>query len=556
MFMTSRARESIDMMEAISRSQAVIEFDLSGIVIRANDNFCRTMGYSAAEIQGRHHSMFCEPDHSGSDEYRSFWAGLKAGEARSGTFKRLGKNGLTVWIEASYSPVSRNGCPYKIVKIASDVTRARTKALEDGGTLDAVSRSQAVIEFSPDGKVIGANENFCRSLGYAEGEIVGRHHSMFCQEAYADSVDYIRFWTDLASGMHQSGEFVRVGKGGRLVWIQAAYNPIIGADGRVIKVVKFATDVTDRMASIEVVAKAMRSLADGDLSQSLDVPFVPSMEALRGDFNEAVARLREIVGSIGSGAEVMAIRSEQIGSSAQDLLRRAEGQAASLEQTAAALDELTSTVAETSRRAVEVGNLASATRTAAEVSGEVVDRAIDAMSRIETSSTEIGSISGMIDEIAFQTNLLALNAGIEAARAGDAGRGFAVVAQEVRSLAQRSAEAARSIQQLIAASTVNVKEGSNLVGATGSALKDILGRLGDIDANVSAIAGTAQEQTIGIREIGASVHSLDDATQNNAALADENSSASADMATQAEELRRLVATFRVDDAMASFRSAA
>jgi PAS domain S-box len=547
MFMTSRARDSVCLMEAVSRSQAVVEFDLDGNVLGANENFCRIMGYTEAEIKGKHHSLFCDKDQVASEEYRAAWAGFRNGTFKSGTFRRLSKDGNVVWIAGSYTPVMRNGRAYKVVKTASDVTAAKAKAVEDAGRLDALFRATAVIEFDPAGTVLFANENLCRALGYSVDEILGKNHADLCDRDYVSSAEYKTFWEKLTNGHFQSGEFVRLGKGGRQVWIQGAYNPILADDGRVVKIMTIAADVTSRMTSIELTGDAIRRLANGDLSRTLDDPFVPSMEGLRIDFNEALVRLRGIVGRIGSSAEIMAVRSEQLGSSSADLLRRAEGQAASLEQTAAALDELTSTVAETSRRATEAGALTHSTRNAAEESGKVVDRAIEAMSRIENSSREIGSISGMIDELAFQTNLLALNAGIEAARAGDAGRGFAVVAQEVRTLAQRSAEAAKNIQALLSTSNTNVKEGSRLVFATGDALKNILERLTEIDANVSAIAGTANEQAIGIREIGVSVHSLDQTTQNNAALADENSAASADMAAQADDLRRLVGTFKLED---------
>ena len=271
-----------------------------------------------------------------------------------------------------------------------------------------------------------------------------------------------------------ANEFLRFGKGGKEIWIQAAYNPIIDDKGKVCKVVKFATDVTERMGAVGTLAKALKGLSDGDLTQNLDKPFVPTMEKVRHDFNDAVEKLRLAMHSVGTNAEAIAAGSTEIRSAADDLSKRTEQQAASVEETAAALEQITTTVADSSRRAEEAGHLVAATRDNAERSGAVVRNAITAMGQIENSSREISNIIGVIDDIAFQTNLLALNAGVEAARAGDAGKGFAVVAQEVRELAQRSAKAAKEIKALINTSGEQVKSGVSLVGQTGKALEEIV----------------------------------------------------------------------------------
>lgn len=532
-------------LDAISKSQAIIEFDLKGNVLTANENFCNALGYRLNEIVGKHHSMFCEPAYTATPEYRAFWARLGRGEYDAGAYKRLAKGNREIWIQASYNPVSRGGKPYKVVKFAADITAAKKQAVEDSGKLEAISRSQAVIEFTPKGEILTANENFCQAMGYSLAEIIGKHHSIFCDPAYTRTEDYSSFWRRLADGEFIANEFVRFGKGGREIWIQAAYNPIVDADGKIYKVVKFATDVTQRMSAISLLGGALRQLSEGDLTRTVDTPFVPSMEQLRQDFNTAVTGLAETMKTIGANATAIAAGSNEIGGSADSFSKRTEQQAASIEETAAALEEITTTVNDSSRRADEAGRLVAVTKQGAEQSGVVVRNAVAAMGQIEQSSREITNIIGVIDDIAFQTNLLALNAGVEAARAGEAGKGFAVVAQEVRELAQRSAKAAKEIKALINTSSDLVKNGVGLVGQTGKALEEIVTQVGDINGNVVAIVEASKEQATGLKEINQAVNTLDQATQQNAAMVEESTAASHNLANEAEMLRLLLARFRL-----------
>ncbi|EPE95773.1 methyl-accepting chemotaxis protein [Rhizobium grahamii] len=540
--------DSKHVLDAISKSQAIIEFDLKGNVLAANENFCGALGYSLTEIVGKHHSMFCDPAYAATAEYREFWARLGRGEYDAGAYKRLAKGAREIWIQASYNPVFKHGRPYKVVKFAADITDVKKKSVEDAGKLDAISRSQAAIEFTPTGEILTANENFCSAMGYSLTEITGKHHGMFCDPAYIRTDEYANFWRRLAQGEFISNEFVRYGKGGKEIWIQAAYNPIKDANGRVYKVVKFATDVTQRMSAISQLGEALRHLSEGDLTKTVDSPFVPSMEQLRHDFNATVAKLAETVKTIGESAHAIAAGSREIGSAADSFSKRTEQQASSIEETAAALEQITTTVNDSSHRADEAGKLVAKTKLGAEQSGLVVRNAVSAMDQIEQSSREITNIIGVIDDIAFQTNLLALNAGVEAARAGEAGKGFAVVAQEVRELAQRSASAAKEIKSLITTSSELVRNGVNLVGETGKALETIVAQVGDINVNVAAIVEGSKEQATGLKEINQAVNSMDQATQKNAAMVEESTAASHKLAGEAEALRGLLAQFRLDEA--------
>ncbi|RZJ41659.1 MAG: PAS domain S-box protein, partial [Brevundimonas sp.] len=336
--------------------------------------------------------------------------------------------------------------------------------------LAAVDRSQAVIEFELDGTVRTANPNFLAVVGYALDEIRGRHHSLFMDPAEAAGAEYRAFWRRLNAGEFITDKFVRYGKGGARAVIEASYNPILDADGRPYKVVKFATDVTaaelerERRAEadrrdaeiqtlvVEDTGRGLAAMAAGDLSYRITSDFPGRYGPLREDFNHAMAAMDDAMDVIRANAGSMQSGAHEISHAAEDLSRRTERQAASLEETAAALDQITATVKKTAENARSADAVVSQARGQAETGGEVVQRAVAAMGQIERSSDQISQIIGVIDEIAFQTNLLALNAGVEAARAGDAGRGFAVVASEVRSLAQRSADSAREIKTLISAS--------------------------------------------------------------------------------------------------------
>lgn len=354
-------------LAAISRSMAMIEFTPDGIVLDANENFCSAMGYSVEEVRGKHHRIFCEEAFYRSEEYAKLWRDLARGEPVSGTFLRLNKGGKEIWLEASYMPVYGPDRQVRsVIKIATDISARVYEEHQNESMLAAIGRSMAVIEFTPDGKVITANENFLKTMHYSLNEIVGQHHSMFCHRSESESPNYRAFWASLNRGEYHSHRFERKDKFGHMVYLEASYNPLFDTKGRLYKVVKFASNITEQVTTLQTAAESAHST---------------SVQ------NDACAR---------KGSEVV----QQTVQIIQDISRDLNEAAVS----------------------------------------------IDAVSK---QSDIIGTIVQTIRGIADQTNLLALNAAIEAARAGEHGRGFAVVADEVRSLAARTSQATVEIVEVV-----------------------------------------------------------------------------------------------------------
>ena len=416
-------------VDSMDRCLARIEFSLDGTIQTANQNFLAAVDYPLHEIVGKHHAIFVDPAYAASQEYADFWRRLGRGETFSGQFKRFKKSGEPLWIDATYLPVlETNGRIKKIVKFARDITTLKTQEILLTNFNQAVHQQFAVIEFTPAGNILSANENFLTALGYERHEIVGQHHKMFVGLEYQSSSEYEKFWRDLASGRRISGEFQRFRKNGTPIWISAAYNPIIDENGNIASIVKYATDISETVQARQKSATISAS----------------------------------IFGSV---------------------------------------NQFASTITDISKNVQRTADLAKdATQIASETCSSV--------KQLDESSRIIGRVVEVIQELADQTNLLALNATIESARAGEAGRGFAVVASAVKDLAKQTATATKNIETNVGVIQERI---TDVVAATESISQCV----SQVNCNMVTISAAVEEQSVTISDISKTadgLRSLNDST--------------------------------------------
>lgn len=545
-------------LDAIDRVQSVIEFDLEGRVLTANDNFLALMGYALQDVVGRHHRMFCEPSHSGSEQYQMFWKQLADGKVQSGEFKRLSQDGSEVWIRASYNPIlDPEGRPLKVVKYATDITESKRRSAHFEGQNAAINRVQAVIEFDLSGKVLNANENFLKVMGYRAEEVVGQHHRMFCEPGYARSRDYAMFWERLGRGEYNADEYRRVGKHGKDVWIQASYNPILDASGRPTKVVKFATDITQArhqssefQSKLEAISRSqaviefnlqgnvlaansnfLRTLGytaeevegkhhsmfcNSELVQSAEYrhfwadlaegKFQSGRFCRRGKHDAQVwiqATYNPILDVDGKPYKIVKYAMD-----ITDQVGREQQITSKVKAISAVLEELSSSIASTSDGSERSNGLAQQTQQQAEDGSRLLTKSRQAIVEMQRSSGDIHEIIETIGEIAGQTHLLAFNAAIEAARAGEHGVGFSVVADEVRKLAEKSANATRQIAKLINETSHRVEEGSRISEQVEEAFNQIVRSVGSTTGSIGAIHGATRQQATATETVATLLNEL------------------------------------------------
>jgi methyl-accepting chemotaxis protein len=542
---------------AIRRSQAVIEFDIDGTILDANENFLNAVGYDRGEVVGKNHRIFVGETERNAPAYQEFWASLARGEPLTAEYLRFAKGGKRIWLQATYTPILNGlGKPVKVIKFATDITAQKEATANLEGQIAAIRKSQAVIEFDLAGTVLDANENFLATVGYTLTEIKGRHHRIFVDPAEHGTEAYRKFWEKLGRGEFDEGQYRRFGKGGREIWLQATYNPIFDAMGKPYKVVKFATDITANrsaqqalQAAVADTRKVVGAAMARDLTQRITLAGkAGDIADLCSGVNELVGSFAEVIGTVATISHQLSTGADRISEDSRDLAVRTEEQASSLEETAATTEELAASVKQSAERAREATGLGETANGIANRGGTIVGEAVGAMERIEKASGDIAEIITVIDNIAFQTNLLALNAAVEAARAGDAGKGFAVVASEVRALAQRSSEAANDIKALISNSTQQVATGVRLVKDAGTALAEIVGSSTSVAAALADISSASNEQANGIEEVAKVVAHMDDMTQRNSSMAEQSAAVARELQKATDELKRMVERFTIGGA--------
>lgn len=685
-YLTDITTERTKLLNAQAEEQArnnaigVSELTPEGMFVHNNESFLNKMGYSQQELQGRDQLAFICPDQVA--QFRGLLRKvIDTSTAITESICRLSKEGERIWFKTTFAPIKHgDDQQVKIMMYSFDVTNEIVQKLDNEGRIEAISRAQAMIEFDTQGNILSFNDNFTKVMGYNTHELVGKHHSILVTDKYRNSPEYQQLWDKLRRGEFESGYFPRIAKSGNEVWLQASYNPIIGIDGKVNRIVKFAIDVTDAVkkdaerkkqaeeavmikftlesstnnlmvadnngiitymnpATLELmkhsaetfrskfpqfdpnnligqnfdqfhkspshqrnllgslkdkhvtelslgqmffrltanplfddkgvrlgtvvewvdlteekmvedsIRETVESAVSGDVTRRLETTGVKkSAAATMTAINKLLDSMNDILLKVREAGETINTAANEISTGNNDLSSRTEQQASNLEQTASSMEELSSTVRQNADNARQANQMSEAASLVAQRGGEVVSNVVSTMGAINESAKKIQEIITVIDGIAFQTNILALNAAVEAARAGEQGRGFAVVAGEVRNLAQRSASAAKEIKELITDSVTKTAEGTKLVESAGATMHEIVTSVQRVTDIMSEITAASAEQSAGIDQVNDAITDMDEVTQQNAALVEEAAAAAESLVEQAQTLMDTVSNFTLKGA--------
>jgi methyl-accepting chemotaxis protein len=575
-------RDYAAQVAALHQFQAIIEFKMDGTILDANQNFLKIFGYTPEEVRGKHHNVMVEEEERNSPAYREFWAKLNRGEYHEGESKRIGKGGREVWIRAWYNVIREaDGKLVKVVAYVTDVTQEKLAAADAKGQIAAINKTQAVIECDMNGSILRANEQFLSLLGYTMEEVKGKPISMFAAEADRDSGKTRDFWDRLRRGGGQQGQYKRIGKGGKEVWLQIAYNPILDLNGKPFKVVEYCIDVTQEVINKQNIAEMAErdKLAAQELKQKVDSILAVVSAAANGDLTQEITvRGNDAIGQMGEGLSIffddlrqsissIGETASTLGSSAEELTTVSQQMSANAEETAAQANTVASATQQVSQNlhsvatgaeemTATVQSIAGNATEAAKVAGEAVQTAQSANATVQKlgeSSAEIGQVIKVITSIAQQTNLLALNATIEAARAGEAGKGFAVVANEVKELAKQTAKATEDISQKITA----IQEDTRRAVESIANITTVIGKINDISGTIATaveeqsattneMSRNVTEAAKGAGDISQNIQGVAEAADSTTRGAQDTQKASKGLAEMAAQLQTLVAKFKVE----------
>lgn len=554
-------------VDALDKSQAMIEFDMDGAILSANDNFLRCMGYMLPEILGKHHSLFVDEAMRGSAEYQEFWSKLRRGEFHAGQFKRLGKGGREVWLQATYNPILHDGKPVKVIKLAADVTavvavqilaqreQLRLKQMVENATVRILmaDRNFNIVYMNPAS--VQALRQLEQLLPCRVDEILGRSIDIF----HKNPEQQRRLLSDPRNLPHrasiklgeeildlnvsairdESGDYI-----GPMVTWEVITEQVRAREREQRLLADQAAAKKDLEEKVNSLMWVMRAAAEGDLTR--DVPFSgdDDLGRLASDVRKMLNDLRNVIGQVIEASQQQNEGARTIAESSANLSDGSQSQAASVEEMTASVEQLSSSIDEIFKNSVEARTQAEKTSLLAKGGGDATSEAVNAMKLIQRSSEQINDIIQVISEIASQTNLLALNAAIEAARAGEHGLGFAVVADEVRKLAERSSEAAKEITQLIKESSRRVGEGAALSEKVGQSLTSIVAEVDKTAAGIARIAASTETQSASASQVQTAIRSVSQTIESTAAAAEEMAASAEQLGAQAQTLRDLVAKFK------------